>query len=194
MKNMSIRFKILIPVCILGILAILIAAYDSASVDSMQDGITELQQVGIEALSALDQTSIATQKMGKMALAYTQLQGEGKEAVWGQVESANATIEEQLAIARSVLTSDGAQEGLNAIKAATDELYSTVKHLKECVDSGDTEQVTQIIRNDMNTVSTAAESVINEVINYNYADIEEIRTYQHKVYVWASVISTEVVI
>ena len=194
MKNMSIRFKILIPVCILGILAILIAAYDSASVDSMQDGITELQQVGIEALSALDQTSIATQKMGKMALAYTQLQGEGREAVWGQVESANATIEEQLAIARSVLTSDGAQEGLNAIKAATDELYSTVKHLKECVDSGDTEQVTQIIRNDMNTVSTAAESVINEVINYNYADIEEISTYQHKVYIWASVISTVFVI
>ena len=194
MKNMSIRFKILIPVCILGILAVLIAVYDSASVDSMQDGITELQQVGIEALSALDQTSIATQKMGKMALAYTQLQGEGREAVWGQVESANATIEEQLAIARSVLTSDGAQEGLNAIKAATDELYSTVKHLKECVDSGDTEQVTQIIRNDMNTVSTAAESVINEVINYNYADIEEISTYQHKVYIWASVISTVFVI
>ncbi|MBD5451466.1 MAG: methyl-accepting chemotaxis protein [Lachnospiraceae bacterium] len=194
MKNMSIRFKILIPVCILGILAILIAAYDSASVDSMQDGIIELQQVGIGALSALDQTSIATQKMGKMALAYTQLQGEGREAVWGQVESANATIEEQLAIARSLLTSDGAQEGLNAIKAATDELYSTVKHLKECVDSGDTEQVSQIIRNDMNTVSTAAESVINEVINYNYADIEEISTYQHKVYVWASVISTVFVI
>ena len=194
MKNMSIRFKILIPVCILGILAVLIAAYDSASVDSMQDGITELQQVGIEALSALDQTSIATQKMGKMALAYTQLQGEGREAVWGQVESANATIEEQLAIARSVLTSDGAQEGLNAIKAATDELYSTVKHLKECVDSGDTEQVTQIIRNDMNTVSTAAESVINEVINYNYADIQEISTYQHKVYIWASVISTVFVV
>ena len=194
MKNMSIRFKILIPVCILGILAILIAAYDSASVDSMQDGIIELQQVGIGALSALDQTSIAIQKMGKMALAYTQLQGEGREAVWGQVESANATIEEQLAIARSLLTSDGAQEGLNAIKAATDELYSTVKHLKECVDSGDTEQVSQIIRNDMNTVSTAAESVINEVINYNYADIEEISTYQHKVYVWASVISTVFVI
>ena len=153
MKSIGIRFKVLLPVCILGILAILIAAYDSASVDSMQDGAVELQRVGVGALAALDQVSIATQKMGKMALAYTQLQGEGKEAVWGQVESANTEIEEQLAKARSFLPDDGAQEGLNAIKTATDDLYNLVKRLKECVDSGDEEQAAQIVLNDMNTVS-----------------------------------------
>ena len=194
MKSIGIRFKVLLPVCILGILAILIAAYDSASVDSMQDGAVELQRVGVGALAALDQVSIATQKMGKMALAYTQLQGEGKEAVWGQVESANAVIEEQLAKAGSFLPDDGAQEGLNAIKAATDDLYNLVKRLKECVDSGDEEQAAQIVLNDMNSVSTAAETVINEVVNYNYAEIEEISTYQHKVYIWASVVSTVFVI
>lgn len=190
MKNMSIRFKILIPVCILGILAILIAAYDSASVDSMQDGTIELQRVGIGALAALDEVSVQTQKMEKMALVYTQLQGEGKEAVWGQVEASYTKMKEQLDVARSFLPDEGAQSGLNAIETAANNLYDLAKQIKENVDNGDTQKAAEIVMNDMNEISTAAESVIQEVIGYNYADIEEISTYQHKVYIWASVISS----
>ena len=190
MKNMSIRFKILIPVCILGILAILIAAYDSASVDSMQDGITELQRVGIGALDALNEVSIQTQKIEKMALVYTQLQGEGREAVWGEVEASYTKMQEQLDLARSFLPDEGAQSGLNAIETAANNLYDLAKQIKENVDNGDSQKAAEIVMNDMNEISTAAESEINDVIGYNYADIEEISTYQHKVYIWASVIST----
>lgn len=78
MKDMSIRFKILLPVCILGIFAILIAAYDSASVDSMQHGTVELQEVGLRARAALDEVEFQTQKMEKMALVYTMLHEEGR--------------------------------------------------------------------------------------------------------------------
>ena len=127
MKDMSIRFKILLPVCILGILAILITVYEVLSMKSMQDGTNELQQVGIEALAALDQVSISTQKMGKMAYVYIQLDSEGKEAAWEQIESANTQIAKQLDIARAILTNDGAREGLNAIEAATDNLYNTIR-------------------------------------------------------------------
>lgn len=187
---MSIRFKILLPVCILGILAILITVYEVLSMKSMQDGTNELQQVGIEALAALDQVSISTQKMGKMAYVYIQLDSEGKEAAWEQIESANTQIAKQLDIARAILTNDGAREGLNAIEAATDNLYNTIRQIKESADSGDTQGVLNIMRNDMNSASTEAESVINEVIGYNNADIDQVSAYQNMVYVWASVVST----
>lgn len=187
---MSIRFKILLPVCILGILAILITVYEVLSMKSMQDGTNELQQVGIEALAALDQVSISTQKMGKMAYVYIQLDSEGKEAAWEQIESANTQIAEQLDIARAILTNDGAREGLNAIEAATDNLYNTIRQIKESADSGDTQGVLNIMRNDMNSASTEAEAVINEVIGYNNADIDQVSAYQNMVYVWASVVST----
>lgn len=190
MKDMSIRFKILLPVCILGILAILITVYEVLSMKSMQDGTNELQQVGIEALAALDQVSISTQKMGKMAYVYIQLDSEGKEAAWEQIESANTQIAKQLDIARAILTNDGAREGLNAIEAATDNLYNTIRQIKESADSGDTQGVLNIMRNDMNSASTEAESVINEVIGYNNADIDQVSAYQNMVYVWASVVST----
>ncbi|MDE7206917.1 MAG: methyl-accepting chemotaxis protein, partial [Lachnospiraceae bacterium] len=188
--DMSIRFKILLPVCILGILAILITIYEGLSMKSMQDGTNELQQVGIEALAALDQVSISTQKMGKMAYVYIQLDSEGKEAAWGQIESANTQIGEQLDIARAILTNDGAQEGLNAIEAATDNLYNTIRQIKESADSDDMQGVLNIMRNDMNSASTEAEAVINEVIGYNNSDIDQVSAYQNKVYVWASVVST----
>lgn len=187
---MSIRFKILLPVCILGILAILITVYEVLSMKSMQDGTNELQQVGIEALAALDQVSISTQKMGKMAYVYIQLDSEGKEAAWEQIESANTQIAKQLDIARAILTNDGAREGLNAIEAATDNLYNTIRQIKESADSGDTQGVLNIMRNDMNSASTEAEAVINEVIGYNNADIDQVSAYQNMVYVWASVVST----
>ncbi|MDE6913003.1 MAG: methyl-accepting chemotaxis protein, partial [Lachnospiraceae bacterium] len=190
MKDMSIRFKILLPVCILGILAILITVYEVLSMKSMQDGTNELQQVGIEALAALDQVSISTQKMGKMAYVYIQLDSEGKEAAWEQIESANTQIAKQLDIARAILTNDGAREGLNAIEAATDNLYNTIRQIKESADSGDTQGVLNIMRNDMNSASTEAEAVINEVIGYNNADIDQVSAYQNMVYVWASVVST----
>lgn len=188
-KSMSIRLKILIPVCILGILAILIATFGFTSMKEMQDGTTQLKRVGIAALGALDQVSIQANKMEKMALVYTQLQGEGREAVWGMVEESNEKIKEQIQTARSYLPQEGAQEGLDAIESATDELYALAVQIKEKVDSGDAQGAAQIVMTDMNTISTNAETVINEVSKINYSDIQEINDYQEKVYVFATAVS-----
>lgn len=188
-KSMSIRLKILIPVCILGILAILIALFGYTNMEAMQDGTTQLKQVGIGALSALDQVAVQANKMEKMALVYTQLQGEGKESVWGMVEESNAKIKEQIATARSFLPQQGAQEGLDAIESATNDLYALALQIKEKVDSGDAQGAAQIVMSDMNTISTNAEAVINEVSSINYADIQDISDYQQKVYVFGTLIS-----
>lgn len=188
-KSMSIRLKILIPVCILGILAILIATFGFTSMKEMQDGTTQLKRVGIAALGALDQVSIQANKMEKMALVYTQLQGEGREAVWGMVEESNEKIKEQIQTARSYLPQEGAQEGLDAIESATDDLYALAVQIKEKVDSGDAQGAAQIVMTDMNTISTNAETVINEVSRINYSNIQEINDYQEKVYVFATVVS-----
>ena len=194
MKNLSIRFKILIPVCILGILAILIAAYESASMEVMQDGTNDLQQIGIGALDALDQVAIRTNKIGKLAFVYMQLEGERREIIWGQIEGYNAEIKERIERARSYMLSEGAQEGLDAIEASTSELYDLIIQIKECVDSGDMQTASELVTSDMNTVSLAVEEVITEVSNYNYSDIQEISEYQNKVYSWASAVSTVFVI
>ncbi len=193
-KSMSIRLKILIPVCILGILAILIATFGFTNMNSMQDGATQLRQVGVNALGALDQVAIHANKMEKMALVYTQLQGDGKDAVWGMVEDSNTQIKEQLEKARSFLPQQGAQEGLDAIEAATNDLYALALQIKEKVDSGDAQGAAQIVMSDMNTVSTNAESVINEVISINYSDIQDINDYLQKVYMFGTIISGVLII
>ena len=193
-KSMSIRLKILIPVCILGILAILIATFGFANMNSMQDGATQLRQVGVNALGTLDQVAIHANKMEKMALVYTQLQGDGKDAVWGMVEDSNTQIKEQLEKARSFLPHQGAQEGLDAIEAATNDLYALALQIKEKVDSGDAQGAAQIVMSDMNTVSTNAESVINEVISINYSDIQDINDYLQKVYMFGTIISGVLII
>ena len=188
-KSMSIRLKILIPVCILGILAILIATFGFTSMKEMQDGTTQLKRVGIAALGALDQVSIQANKMEKMALVYTQLQGEGKEAVWGMVEESNEKIKAQIETARSYLPQEGAQEGLNAIESATNDLYALAVQIKDKVDSGDAQGAAQIVMTDMNTISTNAETVIKEVSDINNSDIQKINDYQENVYLFATVVS-----
>ena len=188
-KSMSIRLKILIPVCILGILAILIATFGFTSMKEMQDGTTQLKRVGIAALGALDQVSIQANKMEKMALVYTQLQGEGKEAVWGMVEESNEKIKAQIETARSYLPQEGAQEGLNAIESAINDLYALAVQIKDKVDSGDAQGAAQIVMTDMNTISTNAETVIKEVSDINNSDIQKINDYQENVYLFATVVS-----
>lgn len=189
-KSMSIRLKILIPVCILGILAILIATFGYTSMKEMQNGTTQLKRVGIAALDALDQISIQANKMEKMALVYTQLQGEGKEAVWEMVEESNTKIKEQIETARSYLPDEGAQEGLDAIESATNDLYALAVQIKEKVDSGDAQGAAQIVMTDMNTISTNTETVIKEVSNINYSDIQEISDYQQSVYLFSIAMSS----
>ncbi len=188
-KSISIRLKILIPVCILGILAIMIATFGYTSMGALQDGTTQLKRVGIGALGALDQVSIQANKMEKMALVYTQLEGEGKDAVWGMVEDSNTKIKQQIETARSFLPDQGSQEGLDAIEAATNDLYALAVQIKEEVDSGDAQGAAQIVMSDMNTISTNAEAVIDEVANINYSEIQEVSEYQNKVYTFATVIS-----
>lgn len=169
---MSIRFKILIPVCILGILAIFIAFYDSSSMDKMQDETVILQQDGIRSLAALDQISVQMQIMQKMSLVYCQMGG--SDGIWGQVEDSNAVINEMLQTAREHMLNENAQEALDTMKARTDNLYSVAKQVKENVDSGNDAQVAELISKDMNAAAAAAEELINEIINYNYADIREV--------------------
>lgn len=193
-KSMSIRLKILLPVCILGILASLIAMFGYTNMEAMQDGTMQLKQVGINALGALDQVSVQANKMEKMALVYTQLQGEGKDTVWGMVEESNAQIKEQIEAARSYLPDEGTQEGLDAIESATNDLYALAVQIKEEVDSGDAQGAAQIVMTEMNTISTNAETVINEVININYSEIQDVSNYQHSVYVFGTLISGVLVV
>lgn len=191
---MSIRLKILLPVCILGILASLIAMFGYTNMEAMQDGTMQLKQVGINALGALDQVSVQANKMEKMALVYTQLQGEGKDTVWGMVEESNAQIKEQIEAARSYLPDEGTQEGLDAIESATNDLYALAVQIKEEVDSGDAQGAAQIVMTEMNTISTNAETVINEVISINYSEIQDVSNYQHSVYVFGTLISGVLVV
>lgn len=193
-KSMSIRLKILLPVCILGILASLIAMFGYTNMEAMQDGTMQLKQVGINALGALDQVSVQANKMEKMALVYTQLQGEGKDTVWGMVEESNAQIKEQIEAARSYLPDEGTQEGLDAIESATNDLYALAVQIKEEVDSGDAQGAAQIVMTEMNTISTNAETVINEVISINYSEIQDVSNYQHSVYVFGTLISGVLVV
>ncbi len=189
MKDMSIRFKILIPVCILGILAFMIAGYSKISMSQMQEDMEELEHGGINSLAALDEIAIQANKLEKMALVYVQLQDDGKEAVWGQVEESNTKMREQLERARTLLTSESTQEGLNTIETSINDLYDLAKQIKQHVDSGDAQKAAEIVLTDMNGISTAAETAINEVIAYNDTDVQNIIRNQTMTYIWASNIS-----
>lgn len=189
MKDMSIRFKILIPVCILGILAFMIAGYSKISMSQMQEDMEELEHGGINSLAALDEIAIQANKLEKMALVYVQLQDDGKEAVWGQVEESNTKMREQLERARTLLTSESTQEGLNTIETSISDLYDLAKQIKQHVDSGDAQKAAEIVLTDMNGISTAAETAINEVIAYNDTDVQNIIRNQTMTYIWASNIS-----
>lgn len=191
MKDLSIRFKILIPVCILGILAIFIAIYDSRSMNKMQEDTVVLQQAGISSLIALDEISVQAQKMQKMVLVYNALDDEvGKQSVWGEIEDCNTAMRTALETAREHLTSDGAQSGLNAIEASINNLYNVAQQIKDAIDNGNKAVAMGLLLGEMNTYATESETVINEVISYNDKDIDAIIASQTRLYSWAAAISS----
>lgn len=86
MKDISIRYKIIIPGCILGILAIIMVCYDKISMIQMQKNINELEKTGVHTLAALDEIMIQTNKLEKMVMVYIQPGDESKEHLWSLIE------------------------------------------------------------------------------------------------------------
>lgn len=189
MKDMSIRFKILIPVCILGILAFMIAGYGKISMSQMQEDMEALEQNGINSLAALDEILVQTNKMEKMVMVYIQPGDESKEHLWALVEECHSKMQEQLEIAKTYLTAEDVQEGLKAIEASISTSYELSKQIKEHVENGDLEKATQILLADMKDLSIVTEAAITEVISYNDAVVEDTIRNQSLTYIWASRVS-----
>ncbi len=190
-RDMSIRFKILIPVCLLGLLSIFIAVFDSVCMDRMQDGTESLQKDGINIISSLDDVSVQMHTMLEMTLAYNIIEDDAaKSAVWGRVEGSYASMKDSLGVLKAHLSNPDAQQGLDAMEAAADNLYSTVKQSKELVDSGDKEKASAFVTKDVNAAAVALNEIVETANSYNSLDIAAIITKQEDVYNIASKLST----
>ena len=189
MKDMSIRSKILIPVCVLGILAFIIAGYDKISMNQMQKDMNALAQRGIHSLSALDEIKIQTNKLEKIVMVYIQPGDESKEHLWSVIEECNSQMQEQLKKAKTYMTDEEAQDGLAAIENCINRSYDLSKQIKEHIENNEMDKAMEVLLYDMKDLSIETEAVINETINYNDAAIEEVIKNQSLTYIWASKVS-----
>lgn len=189
MRDMSIRFKILIPVCVLGILAFIIASYDKISMNQMQKDMNALEQKGIHSLSALDEIKIQTNKLEKIVMVYIQPGDESKEHLWSVIEECNSQMQEQLKKAKNYLTDEEAQGKLAAIENCINKSYDLSKQIKEHIKNNEMDKAMEVLLYDMKDLSIETEATINETINYNDAVVEEVIKNQSMTYIWASRVS-----
>lgn len=192
---MSIRFKILIPVCLLGLLSIFIAVFDSVCMDKMQEGAESLQKDGVSVISALDKTSAQMHTMLEMTLAYNIIEDDAMKAVvWGNAEGSYASMKDSIGTLRTHLTNPDALNGLDSMEAALENLYAAVKQCKELVDSGEKEKASAFVTSDVNAAAVALNEIIEIACNYNGLDIDKVITEQENVYNIASKLSTVFVV
>lgn len=194
MKNMSIRFKILIPVCILGILAIIMVCYNKISMIQMRANTDALKQTGVRALAALDEIMIQTNKLEKLVLVYIQPGDESKEHLWSLIEECNTKMQEQLEKAKLCLTNEKAQDGLAAVENRIAMSYDLSKQIKGHIENNEMDQATAILFSDVKDLSIETEAAITELISYNDTAIEAVIKNQSLTYLWASRISLVITI
>ena len=106
-KNLSIRFKILIPVTILGILMVILGLTSLNSANQIMNASEEISGSGVQNLERLDEIAISYQSLRRVAFAHiVENDASRKKTLQSEADSLKKQIENTCDEYEKMITSD----------------------------------------------------------------------------------------
>ncbi|MCH5267981.1 MAG: methyl-accepting chemotaxis protein [Lachnospiraceae bacterium] len=183
LKDLSIRYKILIPVGLLGILMFvmgIMSLWSTAEIMSTSRDISDNYAMKIEKLG---ETNSSYQTLRRVAFAHIIADTkELRQNLEDEAASLKATISAACDEYEKLVDSDEARESLEQFKSSyTDYLVIYDAILKYSAE-GDKESATALANNDLKQAGTALTAVLNTMTEMNEADMEKAVVRQDDVY------------
>ena len=88
-KNMSIRYKLMVPVFGLMLAVLVLIAVGFTSIAKMQRASVTVKEKGVNSLIELNKISVESQKMQKLGTSYCTSVADNKESIWAGVVDCN---------------------------------------------------------------------------------------------------------
>lgn len=181
-KDMSIRYKLMVPVCGLMLAVVVLVVAGMGSMTNMQDASVTLKEQGVNSLIELNEISVEAQKMERLAMSYC-TSGEGdKENIWASVEECNGKITQCLQDVKTYLVDFSQQENLVALEENATALYAAVSQLKTMMDNKDKSGAILYSNTNLVAAGQSFEQVVSTCIELNDASVNGILDRQSRIY------------
>lgn len=181
-KDMSIRYKLMVPVCGLMLAVVVLVVAGMGSMTNMQDASVTLKEQGVNSLIELNEISVEAQKMERLAMSYC-TSGEGdKENIWASVEECNGKITQCLQDVKTYLVDFSQQENLVALEENATALYAAVSQLKTMMDNKDKSGAILYSNTNLAAAGQSFEQVVSTCIELNDASVNGILDRQSRIY------------
>ena len=182
-KNLSIRFKILIPVTILGILMVILGLTSLNSANQIMNASEEISGSGVQNLERLDEIAISYQSLRRVAFAHiVENDASRKKTLQSEADSLKKQIENTCDEYEKMITSDDTAQSFQQFRSDyTDYLTIYDEFLKYSSMSRD-EEAAELANNDLRQAGVALTEELDDLDAVNKESIEKAVTKQNGIY------------
>ncbi len=182
-KNLSIRYKILIPVTLLGCLLVFLSVVSIQSASQIMDASEEVSENYAMKIEQLGDVSTSYQTLRRVAFAHIVAKtDEQRKSLEDEAQSLCDEIDRLCAEFEDLLDSAEAKESFEKYKsdyAAYLEIYNNILKLSG---EGKEDEAADLANVDLKEAGMALTAELTEMRNMNKADMEAAKTHQTQVY------------
>ncbi len=188
-KDISIRYKVMLPVFGLMLAGVVLNICSVASMYSMEQGTVSLKEEGINSLIELDQISKEAQEMQKMGIAYCISGQDAREGIWKSVEECKSNIDLYIEDVKTLMDSSEQQSNLTALEENTSDLYTNMLNAKGMVDEGNIEGAVNYCNSEVADSAISFDDAIASMIDINNSNVNGILDKQESIYRKGNIVS-----
>lgn len=183
-KNLSIRFKILVPVALLGVLLVILALTSFNSADQIMDASKAVSGKYAVLIEDLGDVSTHYQTLRRVAFAHIVAKDDKalQENLKAEADSLKEEIDNQCSAIEGLLGTDEAKKSFEQYKkdyAAYLVIYDTILDHSA---KGNMDEATALANKDLKEAGTALTAEMTEMRELNQKDMEEAVSHQDKIY------------
>lgn len=193
-KNLSIRFKILIPVTLLGCLLVFLAIASIYSADQIMDASKDVSGTYMTQVENLGDVSTYYQTLRRVAFAHIVAKDnkELQQTLQEEADTLKADIGSKCDEIESLLDTAEAKDGFQEFKADYAAYLVIYDTILDNSTNGKVEEATALANKDLKEAGTALTEEMANMRELNKRDVEKAVAHQDKVY--ASVVRTIIIL
>ncbi len=181
-KNMSIRYKLMVPVFGLMLAVLVLIAVGFTSIAKMQRASVTVKEKGVNSLIELNKISVESQKMQKLGTSYCTSGADNKESIWAGVEECNGKLQQSLENMKAYMMGTEQEEKAAEAEAGAAVLYATVSEVKAMMDNKDKSGAILYTNSKLYNIGQSFEKIIDSWIELNDVSVNEILSSQEKIF------------
>lgn len=182
-KNLSIRYKILIPVALLGCLMLVLGIMSLQSAKQIMTASEEISGKYAVSIEKLDDTAIAYQTLRRVAFAHiVENDPSSKQTLVDEADSLKAEISTLCAEYETMLSSDADRETFKQFEADYANYLVIYDQILAYSTNNQDDEAAALANTDLREAGVALTAEMDSMVSANKAKMEEAMAHQNEIY------------